>query len=710
MPSPARSPSVSTPSRKSRRSQRYELREQVGAGGMGTVYRALDRELNRTVAVKLLRPELVPDLRNLLRLKRELVLASRVSHEHVVRVHDIGEVDGRPLIAMDWVEGESLAHLLSRVHRLPPSQTCAFAVQICEALRAIHAANIIHRDLKPGNLLIRADGEILLSDFGLARSRLPQDFSLSGVGECSGTPRYMAPEQLAGLPADARSDLHALGIVLLEMLTGTTALEALASLRPQWLASQVNKDVRSSELRKLAALDLVIRRCLRLDRTERYASADAVLQDLRMADVAEPTVRCDEPAPGSRMLRASPRARKRVAACLALALLLSAVWGYLALRPDAAARTAQAEQSYAKAASLLATQGGDRELRMALKNLDQVVARNPNHLPAVRARLQTLIQLYETSHDTQWLSRARDAFASPAFTRLSPQERRLLGATIDFNGGAFQDVIRSLQNDADLLASSKDANLLLGRAIESSRGPQEALPYYRAAARLSPESWRSHNDLGYALLGLGRLEESREEFARVIQLQPDSPTGHASLGVALLHAGNLAGARQNFAAALERAPSPEGYYNLGVTAYFSRDYATSIPFFESAIRMRPNSERYVLALADVLSRLHRTEPAREAYARALSLLDQLAQSRPLSMDEQSRRALCFAGIGDRTSARSALDAMPANANNPNVAHARAVVAVLDGRMAAAKRHLADAVRSGYPAALLDLDPAFENLP
>ena len=236
------------------------------------------------------------------------------------------------------------------------------------------------------------------------------------------------------------------------------------------------------------------------------------------------------------------------------------------------------------------------------------------------------------------------------------------------------------------------------------------MPYYRAATRLSPESWRGHNDLGYALLGLGRLEESRKEFVRVIQLHPDSPTGYASLGVALLHAGNLVGARQNFAAALERAPSPEGYYNLGVTAYYSRDYATSIPFFESAIRMRPNSERYVLALADVLRGLHRTEPAREAYTRALSLLDQLAQSRPLSMDEQSRRALCFARIGDRTSARSALDAVPANANNPHVAHARAVVAVLEGRMAAAKRHLADAVRYGYPAALLDIDPAFDDLP
>jgi tetratricopeptide (TPR) repeat protein len=677
---------------------------------MGTVYRALDRELNRTVAVKLLRPELAPDLRYLLRLKRELVLASRVSDEHVVRVHDIGEVDGRPLIAMDWVEGESLADLLRREHCLPPSQTCAFAVQICQALRAIHAANIIHRDLKPGNLLIRTDGAMLLGDFGLARSRLPQDFSLSGAGECGGTPRYMAPEQLAGLPADARSDLHAMGIVLLEMLTGTTALESLASLRPRWLASQIGKDVRSGELRKLAALDLVIRRCLLLDRKERYSNADAVLQDLQLADVAVPIVSCHEPAPGSGLLRAWPRAWKRLAACLVLVLVLSTIWSYLALHPDTAARTAQVEQMYANAIGLMGAHGGERELRMALENLDRVVAYNPNHLPAVRARLETLIQLYEANHDPQWLSKARAAFASPALTQLSPRERELLGATIDFNGGAFQDVISALQNDSDLLASSKDANLLLGRAMEASRGPQQALPYYRAATRLSPESWRSHNDLGYALLGLGRLEESREEFVRVIQLQPDSPTGYASLGVALLNAGNLVGARQNFEAALQRAPSPEGYYNLGVATYFSRDYATSIPFFESAIRMRPNSEQYFLALADVLQRLHRTEAAREAYVRALSLLDQSAQSRTYSMDEQSDRALCFAGIGDMTSARSALDAVPANAHNPQVAYARAVIARREGRMETANSHLADAVRYGYPAALLEIDPAFNDLP
>ena len=329
--------------RKPRLKERYELQEVVGAGGMGTVYRAMDRELNRTVAVKVLRPELVPDLLNLLRLKRELVLASRVSDEHVVRVHDIGEVGGKALIAMEWVDGESLAQILARVHTLPPSQVYSFAGQICLALRAIHAAHIIHRDLKPGNLLVRKDGAILVSDFGLARSVVPQDFSLSRPGESSGTPRYMAPEALAGLPSDARSDLYSLGMVLVEMLTGTTALETLGPLRWRLLATHDDMCLRSAELRHLAALQIAIRHCLRPDRTERCPSADVLLEDLKLTTAETITPVFGKPPGRNWTLFRSRRAKIGLSAAM-IVLVLS---GYLASRRHLAGRTAEAEQLYA---------------------------------------------------------------------------------------------------------------------------------------------------------------------------------------------------------------------------------------------------------------------------------------------------------------------------------------------------------------------------
>ena len=665
---------------------------------MGTVYQALDRELNRLVAVKVLRPELAPDLRNLLRLKRELVLAARVSDEHVVRVHDIGAIGGHALIAMDWVDGESLAQLLGRVHTLPPSQVYTFAVQIVHALGAIHAARVVHRDLKPGNLLIRRDGQILVSDFGLARSAAPQDLALTQTGESGGTPRYMAPEQLAGLPADARSDLYSFGMVLLEMLTGTTALESLAPLRLRLLATAGNGARRSSELHKLSILEGVIRGCLRLDRTERYATADAVCHDLQTVDSGTTK---EIPSQG----RLWFRPKRRIAAALLLAVALLALVGYFARRRNAEAK---ALAFYTQALGHITPQSSEPELRAALQSLDQSLSYNPSHPPAIHARLETLMHLFERSGDPQWLATARATLHSSA-KRLPAQESVLLESKIDVLDSQFLPVVNRLKGKSALLASSADANLMLARALSSLGRDDAALLYYRAAVRLNPELWRAHNDLGSALLALGRPAEAVREFQRVTQLQPGSPVGYANVGSALLEIGDLKGARRNLEIALERGPSASAYFNLGVAAYYAREYATSIPFFESAIRMRPQSDRYVGGLADVLRHLHRTPAAHDAYAQALNLLETSAQSRPLSPNEQCRRAIYFARLGDPSAAAAVLNHLGQTVRLPDVAFARAILELVQGRLSAANRHLQEAVHAGYPAALVELDPDFDDV-
>jgi len=668
---------------------------------MGTVYRAFDRDLNRTVAVKVLRSELVPDLRNLLRLKRELILASRVSHENVVRVHDLGELEGQALLVMDWVDGESLGHLLNRVYKLPPSQVVDFARQIGQALRAIHTANIVHRDLKPGNLLIRKDGAVLVSDFGLARSALPGDITLTTPGELNGTPCYMAPEQLAGLPADARSDFYSLGIVLLRMLTGITILEALTPLRLKLLADHTDMNRRADELVDLAVLEKVIRRCLHPDRTERYPDADALLDDLKPAPLV--VVRLSwrrrlRSVIGSRLWRIG----------LATVILALVPLGYGVLSRHHAAQVAKSAQLYADAIALINPQSAEPELRAALQDLDQSLADNPKNLSAARSRLDALIGLYERTSDVQWLGRARAALAS-ATTLLPIQEHTLFQARIDLDAGLFQNVIRTLESDSALRATSEHANRLLGRALEASNRTEAAFECYRAAVRLSPESWRARNELGYALLGHGRLEDARKEFLRVTELRPDSPVGHLGVGAALLDLGSLSGAREHFEIALERMPSPEAYYNLGVTDYYARQYATAIPFFEAALRMQPDSDLYVAALGDSLRHLHRIEGARAAYSRVLALLEQRKRVRPLSIEEESRRAVTFARLGDRETARSILDAIPLDSVTQDVAFARAVLAALEGQRAASRRHLTEAVQNGYPARLVELDPDFDNV-
>jgi eukaryotic-like serine/threonine-protein kinase len=289
------------PARITPRRHRYAVLEELGRGATGIVHRALDTELDRIVAIKLLRPEYVSSLSHLLRLKREVVLASRVLSPYVVRVYDIGEIRGQPLIAMEFIDGESLAALLNRVHRLPPSQVLSISIQICKGLQSVHSAGLVHRDLKPGNLLLDREGKISVADFGLARSIQPGDWNLTAPGDNSTTPFYASPEQLAGLPANARSDLYSFGLVLLLMLTGTAALETLKPLRESLILSYPGeKHLRAVELDSLNTLDRAIRLCLQPDRDARVGSAQELLgylcADRVASDTGERTYEFFQPA------------------------------------------------------------------------------------------------------------------------------------------------------------------------------------------------------------------------------------------------------------------------------------------------------------------------------------------------------------------------------------------------------------------------------
>src|SRR5688572_282705 len=196
---------------------RYEIVELVGAGAMGIVYKAHDRELNVDVAVKVLRSDLAIDPRFVERFRRELLLALQVVHQHVVRIHDISESDGVRFLTMTYVEGESLLELLERDGAIALERAIAIVQQLADGLQHAHDAGVIHRDLKPGNILIGTDGSAYITDFGVARSVGRSE--LTRAGAVVGTPDYLSPEQVAGEPIDHRGDIYALGIVFYEMLT-----------------------------------------------------------------------------------------------------------------------------------------------------------------------------------------------------------------------------------------------------------------------------------------------------------------------------------------------------------------------------------------------------------------------------------------------------------------------------------------------------------
>ena len=207
---------------------RYEVKDVLGAGGMGVVYRAFDRELQEPVAIKTLRPEaLAGDGVALERFKQEIRLARKIAHRNVVRTYDLGEADGMYYLTMEYVEGTSLKDLIASRGHLPVAVTLTVGKQLCRALEVAHEQGIIHRDIKPQNMVVEPTGFLKVMDFGIARlATAPQGKGLTQDGMTIGTPDYMSPEQITGMELDARSDLYSAGVVLFECLTGRLPFEA----------------------------------------------------------------------------------------------------------------------------------------------------------------------------------------------------------------------------------------------------------------------------------------------------------------------------------------------------------------------------------------------------------------------------------------------------------------------------------------------------
>src|SRR5579864_6000186 len=184
---------------------RYEIVSVLGQGGMGTVYRARDRELDRDVALKVIRTDMAGSPEAFRRFKQELILARQINHRNVIRIFDLGQADGTKFITMEYIEGEDLQRVLKRKKKVEPAEAANIMAQVCCALEAAHAEGVVHRDLKPQNIMLDKHGRAYVMDFGIARSIVAAGMTQTGV--LIGTPDYMSPEQAKGLPLDARSDL-----------------------------------------------------------------------------------------------------------------------------------------------------------------------------------------------------------------------------------------------------------------------------------------------------------------------------------------------------------------------------------------------------------------------------------------------------------------------------------------------------------------------
>ncbi len=255
----------------------YRIEELVGRGGMGVVYRAYDLRLKRTVALKLVTPELALDERFKERFARETELTMALEHPNVIPIHDAGDVDGRLYLAMRLVEGTDLRALLAREGALEPARALAICGQVANALDAAHRKGLVHRDVKPSNVLLDSNEHVYLADFGLTR-RLEEQGLQAGEGRSVGTPAYLAPEQIEGKPVDGRADVYSLGCLLFECLTGSVPYRRTSRLAAAW-AHLEEEPPSASELGSNLPqpLDAVIRKALAKDPDDRYPTCAALI-------------------------------------------------------------------------------------------------------------------------------------------------------------------------------------------------------------------------------------------------------------------------------------------------------------------------------------------------------------------------------------------------------------------------------------------------
>ena len=322
---------------------RYQIIEELGRGGMGRVYKVIDREVQAKVALKLIRPEIAADQATIDRFRRELTTARGISHKNICRMFDLGRSGDAYFLTMEYVPGEDLKSMIAMSGQLGVGTAISIAKQVCDGLSEAHRLGVVHRDLKPQNIQIDKGGNAHIMDFGIARSVVTKGVTDRGVA--IGTPQYMSPEQAEAKDVDARSDLYALGVVIYEMLTGRAPFDGdtpLAVAMKQKL--EAPKDPREWNPGIPADLAALVLKCLEKDKERRYQTA---------AEVHAELVRCEQGLPTQAKVVPQPRpstskpitvpftVRQLVVPALIVVVLAAAAFGAWRLWPRKAPTAAQ---------------------------------------------------------------------------------------------------------------------------------------------------------------------------------------------------------------------------------------------------------------------------------------------------------------------------------------------------------------------------------
>ena len=621
---------------------RYHIIRLLGTGGMGSVYQAWDQVLEVAVAVKVVRPpanadgEQARDIER--RFKRELVLARQVTHKHVVRIHDLGEIDGVTYITMPYVQGSDLASILRADGRLPVDRVLALAKEVASGLAAAHDAGIVHRDLKPANIMVDGDGHALVMDFGIARSTTGSEFAMTATGTIVGTVEYMAPEQARGEAVDARADIYSFGLILNDLLLGrrsTLGTTAVGELMARM--QHAPPSVRSVDPTIPAGVDAIVTKCLQPDPAARYQRLADLVADLEALDQhGHPTLTSGFAAPAARGASAASVRRWGVAAAcvflaaIAIALVLRGRMGPARTAPPAAGgptislailpfRNASGDPTLDSLGSslgeVLRTELGQsaRVRTVPSDRLHQVlqdlrIAPNATLAPTELARVAD----FTSARSVLWGQYTRfgnairidatlqdlDRGQSVPLNAMAPNEGSLLSAITELAAAVRQSLARG---SADVL---NELNLTAGKPSTSSF---EALRLYDEGLQLTRE---------------GKQQAALKSFEAATKADGNFALAFSGLAQAYATLGYDAEAAQasRRAMSLGETLPPQEKYLISANHYrIVNDTPKAIESYENLAKASPNSATVQFDLGTLYEKNGAFDQARERFAKVVAL-------------------------------------------------------------------------------------------
>jgi tetratricopeptide (TPR) repeat protein len=608
---------------------RYHIIKLLGIGGMGAVYHAWDEELGVAVALKVIRPEIAADPATAedleRRFKRELVLARQVTHKHVVRIHDLGEIDGIKYITMPYIAGRDLATILKREGRLPADRVMPLARQIASGLAAAHEAGIVHRDLKPANIMVDDDGQACIMDFGIARSTQGGTHT---VGVVTGTLEYMAPEQARGQPVDQRADVYAFGLILYDMLTGGRqgrSDSAVAALMARMTQSPPAPRTINPAIPE--ALDRLIVRCIEPDPAKRYQTSADVAADLaRLDGQGNATgVTAQGPAPKAQRMR-----RAIVAAAALAAIAAAGVFGVRAMRRPPPLFTAEpvslAVVPFRNASGDAAADAWGASLAEILRSeLGQSAQLRTVPSDRLRQVLHDLKLSANSEFDPPTLRRLGEFSNAQTivwgqFVKIGSQVQVLATLQDLRENGATTTLKAEAANESGLLAAIDQLAVQVREKLATS--PEILKQLTAASIKPSSQSFealRFYNE-GLDLVRQGNQVDAVTRFTRATEEDPQFALAYSKLGQARSALGYEEEAKSASRKAVdlsEALPPQEKYLIQANDARVRNDTKKAIAAYENLAKVSPNDSSILFDLGTLYESVGSLDQARDMFAGAL---------------------------------------------------------------------------------------------